>query len=404
MRNLRYERMFFYEDLFAQHGDLHRLEGMDYDTRVFKMPKAYKRAIDLMFEYHTLTYSDFGGIKRFKDLVLSYEQSLTGISCNECGVFVGSGVSSLIFPTIEAVLNLPENKDRKEVILFAPDYTLFHSSVQYAGGIPTMVYSTRENDYLPTTKDIGAAITDQTAAILFANPNNPTCKNYSEKWVIELLKLADQNNLFIISDEMYFDTVYKGEFVHIPKVSDSYHNYAKLYGLSKDRPGMTGMRTGYYIGDKRLIDYIADSQLVRNFSGNINADFIFLVDIALRYLAQTGKRFYDLKWFSDEEVADYDQTIATNAALQRTSNEAVVAALRENDDIIDLIEPNCGNAVFFRYYRTLPATELAHEFIRKGLALYPCDVFNLDPEKEGSWSRICVTKSIDFLKEGIRKL
>lgn len=404
MKNLRYERMFFYEDLFAKHGDLHRLESMDYDTRVFKMPKAYKRAIDLMFEHHTLTYSDFGGIKRFKDLVLKYEQSLTGISCDECGTFVGTGVSSLIFPTIEAILNLPENKNRKEIILFSPDYTLFHSSVQYAGGVSVMVYSKREHDYLPTIESIAAAITSDTAAILFANPNNPTCKNYSEKWVAELVKLAKQNNLFIISDEMYFYTVYKGEFTHIPRVSGSYHNYAKLYGLSKDRPGTTGMRTGYYIGDKRLIDYISDSQLVRNFSGNINADFIFLVDIALRYLARTGEKFSDLKWFTDEEITDYSQTINDNTTLQKASNAAVVAALKENKNVIDLIEPDCGNAVFFRYHRTLPATDLAHEFVRKGIALYPCDVFNLDPEKEGSWSRICVTKSIDFLKEGIQKL
>ena len=396
--------MFLYEDLFAQHRDLQKLESMDYDTRVFKMPKIYKRAIDLMFERHTLTYSDFGGIKRFKQLVLNYEQNLTGISCGDCGVFTGSGVSSLIFPTIEAVLSLPENQNRKEVLLFAPDYTLFHSSVEYAGGIPCMIQSLRENNYLPSIEQITEAISDKTAAVLFANPNNPTCKNYSKEWTENFVALANEHNIFIISDEMYFDTVYNGEFTHIPSIQGSYKNYTKLYGLSKDRPGMTGMRTGYYVGDKRLIDYISDSQLVRNFSGNINADFIFLVDIALRYLARTGEQFYDLKYFTEEEIADYYQAIELNAELQKRNNKKVVEALQNNEHVSDLIEPDCGNGVFFRYHKTLPATELVREFINKGLALYPCDVFNLDTEKEGSWSRVCVTKSVEFLEDGIAKI
>ncbi len=406
MRQLKYKRMFFYEDLFVKYGKkLLRLESMDYDTKFFKMPKIYKRAIDLMFKHHTLTYSDFGGIRRFKQLVLDYEKNITGISSDKSEVFVGSGVSSIIFPTIEAVLNLPENKNRREVILFSPDYTIFHSSVEYAGGIPKLIYSKRENNYQVTIDQISENITENTAAILFSNPNNPTCQIYSENWTKDLLAISKESNLFIISDEIYFDTVYKDYcFSHIPHIQGSYQNYAKLYGLSKDMPGMTGMRTGYYIGDRRLIEHLSNSQLVRNFSGNINADFIFLVDIALRYYARTGIKFEDLKWFSNEEIDNYYYTVDTNKKLQQVSNSEVCNALIDNDNVVDVIHPNCGNSVYFRYYKTLSPDEMILEFIKKGLAIYPCDVFGMNPEEEGSWSRICVTKDINLLKQGIAKI
>ncbi len=400
-----YEKMFLCEEIFDQSGDLFRLESMDYDTRIFTMPKIYKTAIDLMFEHHTLTYSDFGGIKRFRTLVSDYEQCLAGVKSDEHFVLAGSGVSALIYPVIESILRLPENDGRREVILFAPDYPLFHSAVEYVGGIPVIIRSRRENDYLPTIEAISEAVTNTTAAILFSNPNNPTCKTYSEEWIHDLIALSEKHNLFLVSDEIYSEMLHGSkQFTHIAGVKKNYKNYVKLFGLSKDRPGMTGIRTGYCIGDERLLTALSRSQLVRNVSGNIMADFLFLLDIALRYLGLSGVKFDDLQWFSDADIKDYYASEMQNRTLQIMSNASSLSALKENPHVIDLVAPDGGNCIFFRYYRTLSAMDLLREFIEKGLAIYPCDVFNMDPLNEGSWTRVCVTKEINTLLTGISKI
>jgi len=406
MKDLKYKRMFVYESIFARFKELKRIESMDYDTRIYKIPKIYKKAAGFIFKNHGLTYSDLGGLEEFKDLILKYEQCLTGVRTKNLMIFVGSGVSSLVGPVVEAILNLPENKQRKDIILFSPDYPLFHSVVEYAHGNTKVVYSSRKNNYLPTIEEISDSLTKKTAAILFSNPNNPTSKKYPGKWINALISLSEKKNFFIISDEIYSQMLYdnSSKFLHIEKIKDNYRNFVKLFGLSKDRPGMTGMRTGYCIGDSRLFESIYNIQMVRNFSGNILAEFIFSVDIALRYFALSKIKPRVLSYFLEDDIEDYYTTIENNRILQKRSIEAVVSELKHNRNVSDIIFPDAGNSVFFRYHKNLPPMDLLYEFINKGLAVYPTDSFNMDPLKEGSWIRICVTQDLSFLKNCISKI
>lgn len=338
-------------------------------------------------------------------MIESYEFLLTGIKTEDKMIFVGSGVSSLINPVVESILRLPENQNRKQVILFAPDYPLFHSAVEIAGGIPIIVSATRENDYLPTIQQIAHAITNQTSAILFSNPNNPTGKCFPETWVEQLLSLAHRDNFFIVSDEVYSHMFYgTKQFLNIATLNKGYANYVKLFGLSKDRPGMTGLRTGYCIGDKRLLDHIYEIQMVRNFSGNILSDFIFLVDLAMRHFELSKKKLPFLSVFSEEDIREYRTVTSQNHSYLKESRDMVVAQLEANRHIIDIIVPDAGNSVFFRYHKNLPATELLQEFLEKGLATYPTDAFLMNPMREGSWIRVCLTRNIEYLNSALAKI
>lgn len=378
---------------------------MDYDTQIFKVPKIYKHTIDFTFKRNGLMYSNLGGTEEFKNLILKYERILSNVASEDRMVFVGSGVSSLIGLAVEAILGLPENVSRKDIILFSPDYPLFHSAVELAAGNPTLVYSRRENDYLPTIDEISKSITTKTAAVIFSNPNNPTGKNYSFEWLNDLVALSEKKNFFIVSDEIYSEMLFEpNKFVRIEEIKNNYKNFIKLFGPSKDRPGMTGMRIGYCIGDTRLFEPMCDIQMVRNFSGNILSEVVFLIDIALRYFALSKTRPRELKYCSDRDIEDYYTTIKKNRIIQKQSIETVIFELKGNPNVADIILPDGGNDVFFKYYKTLPAMDLLYEFINKGLAVYPTDSFNMDPAKEGSWIRICATQNIDFLKNCISKI
>jgi hypothetical protein len=48
--------------------------------------------------------------------------------------------------------------------------------------------------------------------------------------------------------------------------------------------------------------------------------------------------------------------------------------------------------------------DLLDEFLKKGLAIYPTDSFNMDPLKDGSWIRMCVTQDMSFMKNCILKI
>lgn len=395
--------MFDYEKKFLEYEHLDRLEWMDYDTRVFKMPIIFKRAIDLMFEHHKLTYSDFGGVQRLRELIITYEKHLTKHEPkSEPFSFVGSGVSNLIYPVLKSVLEL--NDKKREVVLFAPDYPIFHSVVEAANAIPVMIKSLRINDYLPTMEQLENAVNEKTAAVLFANPNNPTGKMFSLEWIYKLVELSRRYGFFILSDEIYIEALYEeNKPTHVTKVNDGYRNYVKFFGLSKDRPGMTGIRCGYCIGDKRLLSGIEKAQMIRNISNGIISDYFLLLDIALRYKKISGIKHDDLKYYSDEEIENYSKVIDKYKNIQREFNDRIVKKLYKNPHVTDLIPIDGGNSVFFRYYQNLLASKFIEEFMNKGLATYPSDAFMLD-QKEGSWTRICITRDVNFLEQAIDKI
>lgn len=399
----RYERMFLYESIFNLFPDISRLESMDYDTRVFKLPAIYREVTDEMFKKHNWHYSELSGPEGIKHIISRYESSLSGLGGEDASIFIGSGVSSLLGPVIESILSL--NPGKNEVILFSPDYSLFHSVVEYADASPVMVYGERKNDFIPTIESIKQASTSKTAAIIFSNPANPSAKAYKREWLKALVDLAEENNIFIVSDEIYSEMLDSpNEYVSIANLKGSYKNFVRLFGLSKDRPGITGMRSGYSIGDKRLDSMMSRIQMTRNFSTNMLADHILAADIALRELALTGYRSVLLDQYSDKAIQTYIRTIALNLKKLRIFRKKTLTEMRNNKHIIDIVEPDGGNCIFFRYYKDMGAQELAHEFGRKGLAIYPCDAFNMDPLQQGSWTRVCITQSFDFLRENIKKI
>lgn len=399
-----YKRMFDYEKEFLKQEHLDRLEWMDYNTRVFCMPIIFKRAIDLMFEHHKLTYSDFCGIQRLRELIIIYEQQLTQCKTNEKPFsLIGSGVSNLIYPILKSVLEL--NTSKKEVVLFVPDYPIFHSVIETTNAIPVIIKSLRKNDYLPTMEQLENAVSNNTAAVLFANPNNPTGKMFSSDWTNKLVELAKHHDFFILSDEIYIEALYpENKPTHIAKINDGYKNYVKFFGLSKDRPGMTGIRCGYCIGDSRLLADAEKAQMTRNISNGIISDYLLLLDIALRYKNLSGIKHDDLKYYSDEELNNYFETIAKYKKMQRMFNDQVIDSLNQNRHVVDVIPPDGGNAVFFRYHKNLLAKKFISEFMTQALAAYPSEAFMLNASKDGSWSRVCVTRDIEMLKKAISKI
>jgi aspartate/methionine/tyrosine aminotransferase len=396
-----YGKIFEYEKRF-ENKNLFRLEGMDYDTKIFKIPKIYKYAVDLMFKHNTLTYSDFGGFDRFKRLIKKYENFRAGVKDEaESMVFVGSGLSNLVYPVVESVLNLKTKENKNEVIVFEPEYPLLESVVNKLGGKKIIVKATRENNFLVRKEDVLNSINDNTCAIIFSYPNNPTCRYQDKNFFEELVQICTKKDIFIISDEIYRDTFYnEKDYVNMASLNKGYNNFVRLCGTSKDRPGMTGMRMGYCIGDIRIENDILNNQVLRNFSGNIISEYLFMIDIALRHYNISGEKFEDFKYYPKRLIKNYIKTIKSNLRKQEKFNKKTAEFLKSNPNVIDIIEPKCGNSILFRYKKDLNPEDFLQEMMNKGIAIYPYDIFSID-EKDGSWARICITKNLKYLKKGI---
>jgi aminotransferase len=157
----------------------------------------------------------------------------------ESEILITVGVSEALYLAMTATLNPGD-----EVIIPEPCFVAYAPEVTFAGGIPIMVPTYVENAFRVTAETIAANLTPQTRAILLGYPNNPTGAVMTREVVADIVALAEEHDLLLISDEIYDQLVYGVEHVCVPSLPGAWERTILLGGFSKDY-AMTGWRIGY---------------------------------------------------------------------------------------------------------------------------------------------------------------
>jgi aspartate/methionine/tyrosine aminotransferase len=156
-----------------------------------------------------------------------------------------------------------------EVLLPSPFWTTYPECIKLAGGVSVEVFADETQNYLVSVKQLEAARTPKTKALLFCSPSNPTGSVYSPEQVKAIGEWAVKNNIWIISDEIYEHLLYDGAKapslpVVVPALADTciiINGVAKTYA-------MTGWRVGWMIGPKDVIK--AATNLQSHLSSNVS--------------------------------------------------------------------------------------------------------------------------------------
>lgn len=182
-------------------------------------------------------------------------------------VYLGNGVSELITMTTQALLN-----DGDEVLIPAPDYPLWTAATSLAGGKPVHYRCDEENNWFPDIEDIKSKVTEKTKAIVVINPNNPTGVVYSREILQQIVDVARENDLLILSDEIYDRILYDGA-VHTSIATlapdllcITYNGLSKAYRVAGYRAGwmvLTGPKQ-YARGFIEGLDLLAGTRLCPN--------------------------------------------------------------------------------------------------------------------------------------------
>jgi aminotransferase len=157
------------------------------------------------------------------------------------------GCSEALYIAATALLEPGE-----EVIIPTPCFVSYQPSVIMAGGVPVEVPSCMEDNFQLDPQDVRAAVTPKTKAILIGYPSNPTGAVASAETLSEVVRIAEEHDLIIISDEIYDQLVYGVEHVCVPALPGARERTLLLGGFSKDF-AMTGWRIGYACGPADII-------------------------------------------------------------------------------------------------------------------------------------------------------
>ena len=184
-------------------------------------------------------YSDSQGIYPARVAVAQYYQQRGILGADADDVYIGNGVSELILMSLQALLN---NGD--EVLVPMPDYPLWTAAVNLAGGKAVHYLCDEQQDWLPALDDIKAKISKKTRALVLINPNNPTGAVYSADFLRQLLQVAREHKLVVLSDEIYDKVLYDGtEHVSTAALADDLVMLT-FGGLSKNYR-IAGFRIGW---------------------------------------------------------------------------------------------------------------------------------------------------------------
>ena len=208
---------------------------------------AAKKAID---EGKT-GYCPAPGIPELREAIAKDVGGARGIKYNIDNVSVQPGGKPSIGKYISAMM------EKGDSVLYPnPGYPIYESQIEFYKGIAVPYGYINTPEGLKLDFDaIENGIEKGAKHIFYNNYNNPTGASSPDEEIDRLAKLVIDNDMFLISDDAYFDTLYDGEPKSIASFPGMYERTLTMYTFSK-KFAMTGWRLGASIGPKEVIEQI----------------------------------------------------------------------------------------------------------------------------------------------------
>lgn len=194
-------------------------------------------------------YSPVAGLTILKEEIVRTSELYSGININQENVLVSNGGKHAILTTFMSILNPGD-----EVLIPSPYWTTYPEAVKISGGNPVIVDTEFSDDFKINTDQLDALKTSRTKVLVWVSPSNPTGVVYTKEEAEKIYTWAFENNVWILSDELYEHLVYEGKTSPSPAQYDTgLKNTIVINGVAKAY-SMTGWRVGWIIANTEVID------------------------------------------------------------------------------------------------------------------------------------------------------
>lgn len=207
--------------------------AFDFDT-----PQHVKKALAKAVEEGANKYSASEGLLELRQAISEKEQRVNDVGISAENVIVTAGISEGIQMVMAALLDAGD-----EILLPGPTYPPYISYAKFFGGKPVTYETVESEGWQPNIDDLRSKISLRTRGIVIINPNNPCGALYNEKVVKQIIDVAGEHGVPVVSDEIYDRIVYKEKFVSTASLAKDvpvigFNGFSKVYL-------MTGWRLGY---------------------------------------------------------------------------------------------------------------------------------------------------------------
>ena len=290
-----------------------------------------------------LDYGDITGSNRLKNEItkLYSNMEMKNITVTHGTI----GANQLVF------LSLLDNGD--EVVSIVPTYQQHYSIPKSIGANVKLFFLKEENNWLPDIEELKKNVTKKTKLICLNNPNNPTGAVIPDEMLIEIAEIAQKNNVWILSDEVYRGLNFSGNH-YSQSIADIYEKGISTGSMSKTY-SLPGLRVGWIAAKEELIDDI-------NRQRQYNTISVSIIDEYFAALALENK-----KWIAERnfEILNEGLTILKNW-IKKEPN-------------IKCILPSGGTTALVRYKKEIPSKKLCYDLQEAtGVGILPGETMEME--------------------------
>jgi aspartate/methionine/tyrosine aminotransferase len=194
-------------------------------------------------------YAVTWGAQNFREALAKKQSRFMGISVDpETEIVVTCGSTEAMMTAMMTVCN-PGDK----VIVFSPFYENYGADAILSGAKPIFV-QLHPPEFSFDENELRRAFEQKPKALILCNPSNPTGKVFTQDELEFIAELANQHDVFVITDEVYEHIVYKPyKHTYFASLPGMFERTISCSSLSKTY-SITGWRLGYLIAPAAIID------------------------------------------------------------------------------------------------------------------------------------------------------
>jgi len=200
-------------------------------------------------------YGPNGGLNSLRELLSEKLFKVNNISAEIDDIVVTPGGMNALYSTFGILLEPGD-----EVLLPTPGFPNMDEMIRLYSSKPIFYHLRAENSFLPDLDELKSLVTPRTKAIFINSPSNPTGSIFDEKTMMALVEYAKQNDLWIVSDEVYDELILDESVQHVPAARfDDDGRVISIFSFSKVY-AMTGWRVGYLVANRQIADLARNLQ------------------------------------------------------------------------------------------------------------------------------------------------
>ena len=223
----------------------------------FNTPENIINAAKTAMDEGLTKYTAGSGMIELRDAICKKVKRENKINITPEQVLVSNGEKQSLYLACQTLFQAGD-----QVMIFSPYWVSFPEFVTLSDATPVLIDTKSKNNFEPEIKDVISAANKNIKGIIINSPSNPTGSIWSEQKIVEVLKIAEEKNWIVISDECYERLVFdKKNTISQKLANDNNLNTEIITCMSMSKTyAMTGWRIGYAFGNLDIIKAMSKIQ------------------------------------------------------------------------------------------------------------------------------------------------